>query len=76
LNAIKKEIHASYPKLITIDKPFHAVLAQYEPGHIQAVVNCHFHGQSTTDASFDKIRKGSQGKWRKFCSALYSLQNK
>jgi small-conductance mechanosensitive channel len=42
LNAIKKEIQASCPKLITVDKPFHAVMTQYEPDHIQAVVICHF----------------------------------
>jgi small-conductance mechanosensitive channel len=42
LNAIKKEIQANCPKLITVGKPFQAVLTQYEPDHIQAVVNCHF----------------------------------
>jgi small-conductance mechanosensitive channel len=42
LNNIKKEIQASCPKLIAIGKPFQAVLTQYEPDHVQALVNCHF----------------------------------
>jgi small-conductance mechanosensitive channel len=42
LKSIKKEIQATCPKLITVGKPFQAVLTQYEPDHIQAVVNCHF----------------------------------
>jgi small-conductance mechanosensitive channel len=43
LDDIKREIQNSCPKLIVDgSKPFQAVLVQYEPDHVQAVINCHF----------------------------------
>lgn len=46
---IKSEIKAHCPKLITDgSKPFAAVLSQYEPDHIQTVVNCHFEMQPSS----------------------------
>jgi small-conductance mechanosensitive channel len=50
LKAIKKEIQADCPKLITVGQPFQAVLTQYEPDHIQAVVNCHLKLPRTSES--------------------------
>jgi hypothetical protein len=43
LDDIKREIQNSCPKLIVDgSKPFEAVLIQYEPDHVQAMIKCHF----------------------------------
>ena len=43
LEDIKSEIAECSPKLITDgSKPFQALLVEYAPDHISAVVNCHF----------------------------------